>query len=186
MSGAALNPDRLLMLLQQRFNLPSQIAEDAEFKDQLDKGYVCYGDFNRRYNKKYVQPIKQRVLKVLTQWVRDDPFNEMKKPVGGGVPFYERIRRWADNAQEAMLGDGSTEYTSPFVKSAMRQLMVELDKIAESNSTDFFIIESPIQEMSPPNVLTHLVQLDQQEEFSFVTLHPIGDRVHLIFSGKDI
>ena len=68
-------------------------------QEQLDKGNVCYGDFNRHYNKKYVQPIKQRVLRVLTQWVRDDPFNEMKKPLGGGVMLYERINSWVPGSK---------------------------------------------------------------------------------------
>lgn len=55
---------------------------------------MCYGEFNRRYNKQYVQPIKQRVLRVLAHWVRDDPFNEMKQPIGGGTLLYRRIRSW--------------------------------------------------------------------------------------------
>ena len=70
-NGEIVTQDELLKLLQQRFKLPNKIPEDENFRKLLDKGQVCFGEFNRSYNNKYVQPIRRRLLKVLLYWVKD-------------------------------------------------------------------------------------------------------------------
>ena len=57
---------------------------------------MCFGEFNRSYNNKYVQPIRRRVLKVMLQWVKDDPWKEMEKSSGGGILLFERIKAWTE------------------------------------------------------------------------------------------
>ena len=117
--------DELFKLLQQRFKLPKDIPEDEKFKRQLDKGQVCFGEFNRSYNNKYVQPIRRRVLKVLLQWVKDDPWKEMEISSGGGLMLCDRIQGWTERV-DTEINDQSN--TSPSVKSAMRQLRTELER----------------------------------------------------------
>ena len=91
-NGDLLTAPKLLKLLQQRFDLPNKIPEDEKFKNQLDKGQVCFGEFNRSYNNKYLQPVRRRVLKVLQQWVKDDPWKDMENKCENGLDLYERLR----------------------------------------------------------------------------------------------
>ena len=62
---------------------------------------------------------------MLHQWVKDDPWGEMEKSSGGGVLLYRRILAWSERI-ESEINDQSN--TSPSVKSAMRQLRIELEK----------------------------------------------------------
>ena len=72
-----------------------------------------------------MQPIRRRVLKVLHFWVKEDPWKEMEKSVGGGLRLFERIRAWTDQVEKEL---EEVTNTSPSVKSGLRQLKSELDR----------------------------------------------------------
>ena len=61
-------------------------------------------------------------------------------------------------------------FLKPFVKSAMRHLMLELDKVAESDQTELRYNPSPCAEPEPES-LWHLTR--DKSHFSLVTLHPM-------------
>ena len=48
-----------------RWQLPKEIEETETFREQLNRGLVCFGEFQRAYNKKYVQPIKRRFFSLI-------------------------------------------------------------------------------------------------------------------------
>ena len=51
-----LSPDKLFHLLKLRFNLPTVIEENEDFRTKLDNGLVCFGEFLRSYQNKLLQP----------------------------------------------------------------------------------------------------------------------------------
>ena len=68
-----------------------------------------------------------------------------------------------------IISPNPVSHLQPFVKSAMRHLMLELDKVAESEQTELRYNPSPCE--PEPESLWHLTR--DKNDFSLVTLHPM-------------
>ena len=94
-------------------------------------------------------------LKVIYQWVRDDPWEEMLKSNAGGLQLYKRISNWIKYIESSTL---ENSHSSPSVKSALRQLKQELDKMEETEKTgirEYNSLPSGVTPRATPEPLWH-------------------------------
>ena len=66
------------------------------------------------------------------QWVKEDPWDEMTKSNAGGLQLFGRISNWIESVESEIL---ENSLSSPSVKSALRQLKLEIEKIKEIEQT---------------------------------------------------